>query len=289
MSFSADTVPKSGPRLPGCSRIEQVSCCIPQGRVRTVLFDFDGTISLIREGWREIMVPMMVEVLADLRTGESEADLGAVVAGFVDRLTGKQTIYQMVRLCEEVKARGGVPGDPLDYKRRYHDRLLQRIDGRLRGLKDGSIPPENLMLPGSIELLENLRNRGLALYLASGTDIGYVRNEAELLSVAPYFEGRVFGALDEHKDFSKAMVIRDILHSHGVQGPELLGFGDGYVEIENVKEVGGIAIGVASDEVRRSGVNAWKRERLIRAGADLIVPEYLEQEPLVAYLCGDGG
>ena len=30
---------------------------------RHVLFDFDGTLSLIREGWPEVMVPMMVEVL----------------------------------------------------------------------------------------------------------------------------------------------------------------------------------------------------------------------------------
>jgi len=29
-----------------------------------VLFDFDGTLSLIRSGWVDVMVPMMVEILA---------------------------------------------------------------------------------------------------------------------------------------------------------------------------------------------------------------------------------
>ena len=42
---------------------------------RAVLFDFDGTLSLIRTGWMEVMIPMMVEILAELRTGEAEADL----------------------------------------------------------------------------------------------------------------------------------------------------------------------------------------------------------------------
>ena len=38
---------------------------------RHVLFDFDGTLSLIREGWPEVMVPLMVEVLQATGTDES--------------------------------------------------------------------------------------------------------------------------------------------------------------------------------------------------------------------------
>ncbi|MDP6780100.1 MAG: HAD family hydrolase, partial [Candidatus Latescibacteria bacterium] len=153
------------------------------------------------------------------------------------------------------------------------------------GLAAGSMAPEALTLPGTVALLEHLSDRGFALYLASGTDIAYVRNEARLLGIDRFFAGRIFGALDRHESFSKAMVIQDILREHGLNGDELLGFGDGYVEIENVKAVGGIAVGVASDEKRREGVDAWKRDRLIRAGADVIIPEYREQEQLIAYLC----
>ena len=65
----------------------------------------------------------------------------------------------------------------------------------------------------------------------------------------------------------------------------MLGFGDGYVEIENVKAVGGTTIGVASDEVNREQLNLWKRERLISVGADIIVPHYTEQEALISHLC----
>src|SRR6185295_98620 len=83
------------------------------------LFDFDGTLSLIRTGWIDVMVPMMVRTLAELKTGETEDQLRSVVEEFVWRLTGKETVYQMIALAEEVTRRGGSPRDPLVYKQRY--------------------------------------------------------------------------------------------------------------------------------------------------------------------------
>lgn len=272
------------PLLPGTQTLEQCAA-VSRGRYRSVLFDFDGTLSLIRQGWREIMIPMMVEILSDLKSGETDAQLEAVVAEFVDRLTGRQTIYQMIQLCEEIKKRGGAPEEPVAYKKRFNDLLNAHIAHRIRSLETGAAAPDDLMLLGARNLLDNLIARGLVLYLASGTDLVYVRKEVDLLQLGPYFEDRVYGALDQHENFSKAMVIQNILKTHALQGPELLGFGDGYVEIENVKAVGGAAIGVASDEVNRENLNDWKRERLIGVGADLIIPHYREQDMLIAYLC----
>ena len=266
------------------AEIEQVNPRVARGSYRSVLFDFDGTLSLIREGWREIMVPMMVETLGECRTGETEAQLSRIVTDFVDRLTGRQTIYQMIQLAEEVRKRGGPPPDPVAYKHRYHERLNRHIRDRIQGLRSAAVHAEDLMVPGSLDLLRNLERQGLTLYLASGTDEVYVREEADLLGLTPFFEDRVYGALDRYQDFSKERVIRDLIASQEIEGEELLGFGDGYVEVENVKSAGGTAVGVASDEARRQGVNAWKRERLIQAGADLIVPDFRSQELLVDYL-----
>jgi hypothetical protein len=80
------------------------------------------------------------------------------------------------------------------------------------------------------------------------------------------------------------MVIERLLRENDLHGSELLGFGDGFVEIEEVKRVGGVAVAVASDEVRRQGINGWKRERLIRAGADVVIGEYRCQEDLLGWL-----
>jgi len=253
-------------------------------QARVVLFDFDGTISLIRAGWVNVMVPMMVEILADLHTGETEQELTDVVREFVGRLTGKQTIYQMMALADEVSKRGGAPRDPLEYKKQYLSLLWEKIKHRVEELEKGHVPPEKYLVPGAVPLLESLKARGLKMYLASGTDEVYMKKEADLLQVSKYFDGGVCGALDDYKSFSKAILIRRIISDAGFRGDQFLGFGDGYVEIENVKQVGGVAVGVATDEPECRKIDEWKRKRLTEVGADLIIPNYLEREELMEVL-----
>jgi phosphoglycolate phosphatase len=260
---------------------------LSRGEFRFALFDFDGTLSLLREGWPQVMIPMMVDVLRQTGTAEGEADLSHAVEDFVMRLNGRQTIYQMIQLAEEVKKRGGTPLEPLAYKHRYHDLLMARINGRIEALEQRRTSPEEWVVPGSHALLESLRRRGVTLYLASGTDLKYVRHEAELLGLTPYFGEHIHGALDDYQNFSKQMIIERILRENDLRGEQLLGFGDGFVEIEEIKKVGGAAVAVASDEVRREGVNAWKRDRLVSAGADVVVPEYRRHEELLRWLFHD--
>jgi phosphoglycolate phosphatase len=140
-----------------------------------------------------------------------------------------------------------------------------------------------MMVPGAVAMIQAMRARGVTCYLASGTDEVYVLDEAAALGLSPYFVG-IYGALNDYQDTSKRMVIERILDENQLSGSEFVTFGDGYVEIEDTKAVGGIAVGVASDEVNRQGINEWKRKRLIEAGADLIIPDFREHERLVAYL-----
>ena len=255
------------------------------GHIGHVVFDFDGTISLIRDGWQNVMVPMMVDfLLTETDTSETRAALEAIVVAFVDRLTGKQTIYQMMQLGEEIARRGGTPQEPLAYKDAYNRRLLPVVEARIAGLAAGTLSAEPLRVPMSLEFLQSLRDMGITCYLASGTDVEFVQNEAELLGVADFFNGGIFGALREYQKFSKAMVIQNILSDFGLRGSELLIVGDGYVEIENAKAVGAIAIGVASIEDNVYNMNADKRERLIRAGADIIIPDFRDGARLLEYL-----
>jgi phosphoglycolate phosphatase-like HAD superfamily hydrolase len=266
------------------AELEVINPNVARGRFRSVLFDFDGTLSLIREGWPQVMIPMMVGVLRETGTRESDADLTVAVEEFVMRLNGRQTIYQMIHLADEVRRRGGHPLDPLQYKHRYHDLLMERIFGRLAALESGAAAASDWIVPGSHDLLEALDRRGLTLYLASGTDLKFVRREAELIGVASFFGQHIYGALDDYENFSKQKVIERILRDNDLRGEELLGFGDGFVEIEEIKRAGGVAVAVASDEVRRRGVNAWKRDRLVRAGADIVIPEYRRHKELLRFL-----
>src|SRR3984885_11998254 len=146
--------------------VEKVTPGVSARHARVVLFDFDGTLSLIRSGWMDIMVPMMVEILADLKTGESEEQLRAVVEEFVWRLTGKETIYQMIAFADAVEARGGKPLEPSAYKKMYLDLLWLKIESRVEALRKGQTDPEDYLVPGSLALLDRLKDRGLKMYLA---------------------------------------------------------------------------------------------------------------------------
>jgi len=161
------------------------------------------------------------------------------------------------------------------------------IEGRIKALRSGKARPDDFLLPGARAVLENLKERGVKLYLASGTDIEYVLEEARLLRIDHYFEGRIYGAIDQWERFDKDILIRRILMEHDLRGEEFLAFGDGFAEIEETKKVGGVAVGVASDEFKKQEFNEWKRRRLAHAGADLLVPEFREQETLVTFLFGE--
>jgi phosphoglycolate phosphatase-like HAD superfamily hydrolase len=259
----------------------------PRPDVSHVLFDFDGTLSLIRQGWPDVMVPMFTELLPVV-PGETEADLGRLAFEDIMRLNGKQTIYQMIQLAERIRERGGQAKEPLWYKHEYLRRLELRIKERIDGLQSGKIQADDLLVHEARRLLNDLKQRGLPMYLASGTDLTFVTKEAELLELTPYFGNRIYGALDDHKAFSKKMVIERIIRENGIRGEQLLSFGDGYVEIENTKEVGGLAVAVASDEAHNGSgrMDEWKRERLSGVGADVVIPDFRDAIPLLELILG---
>lgn len=259
----------------------------PRPAITHVLFDFDGTLSLVREGWPEVMVPMFVEMLPKV-SGESEEQRRLMCLDDIMRLNGKQTIYQMIQLAERIKERGGEPREPLWYKHEYLRRLDDRIAGRKAAIQSGKVVRDSLLVHGSRDLLEGLVKRGLKLFLASGTDEVFVKEEAALLDVTRYFGEHIYGAQDNYQNFSKKMVIERILRENSIPGAQLLAFGDGYVEIQNTKEVGGLPVAVASDEANNGSgrVDEWKRQRLLGVGADVVVADYRDAEVLLTKILG---
>ena len=259
----------------------------PRPAISHVVFDFDGTLSLIREGWPVVMLGMFVEMLPG-RGGDSADAVRQMLFDDMMKLNGKQTIYQMIQFAERVKERGGAPQEPLWYKHEYLRRLNQKIEDRLVGLKNRTIAAEKYLVHGSIALLDDLQKRGMKLYLASGTDEQFVKAEAELLGLTKYFGEHIYGAKDDYKSFSKKMVIDRLLKENGIDGRGLLAFGDGYVEIQNTKEVGGLAVAVASDEASNGSgrIDEWKRNRLVGVGADVVIPDYRDEAPLLRKIFG---
>ncbi|MCX6910827.1 MAG: HAD family hydrolase, partial [Verrucomicrobia bacterium] len=188
-----------------------------------------------------------------------------------------------------IKERGGQPREPLWYKHEFLRRLDERIRSRLEALRSGAAKPDDFLVHGSRALLEMLRKRGMTVYLASGTDEPFVKAESEMLDLTRYFGRHIYGAQDDYKTFSKKMVIERILHENKIPGARLLSFGDGYVEIENTKEVGGLAVAVASDEAANGSgrMDEWKRRRLIGVGADVVIPDYRDAGALLELIFGE--
>jgi phosphoglycolate phosphatase-like HAD superfamily hydrolase len=253
-------------------------------QIRYAMFDFDGTISLIRQGWQDIMIPYFMEVLRETGTQETDQEIHDCVQEFVDRLTGKQTIYQCMALDDAVVARGGPKRDPGAYKKEYLRRLDQRICDRKKALEQGA-DPEDYIVPGALKFVRMLQQRGIACYLASGTDEDAVKYEAGLLGLDDIFGSNIRGALDAETTCAKELVIRQLMEEKNIQPKELVSFGDGYVEIELVANLGGLAIGAATNEETRQGVNAWKRQRLISAGANAIIPDFRNAEEIIDRIC----
>jgi len=271
-------------------------CCksIPFGRIKHAVFDNDGTISTLRQGWEQIMAPVMVKtILGDKYQTADETLYHKVrnrVADYIDKSTGIQTVIQMEALVEMVKEFGIVRTDKildkLGYKEIYNDALMELVSRRIEKFKRGELDINDYIIKGALQFLEALRQRGIKLYLASGTDRQDVIAESRALGYAELFDGGVYGALGDVAKYSKKMVIEKIMAENNLQGSELAVFGDGPVEIRECRKRDGIAVGIASDEIRRHGLSTEKRTRLVKAGAHIIVPDFSQHETLIKLLFG---
>jgi len=191
------------------TQIEIINPDIVRGKIKFAIFDFDGTVSLIREGWQQIMIPMMVDILMETPAHEDRPEVEEIVRTYVANTTGKQTIYQMIRLFEEIEKRGGDPQEPLVYKNLYHDLLMNRIIDRREGLRSAELRPVDWAVPGAFDMLQAINQYDISCFLASGTDQKYVLEEADLLGVSDYFVG-IYGALDDSVEITRSRLDRSV-------------------------------------------------------------------------------
>lgn len=259
------------------------------------IFDNDGTVSTLRQGWEEVMEPMMVRAIlgpasdgADFSTRRRVLER---VRDYIDKTTGVQTLVQMKGLAEMVRELGFVPEEEIldehGYKAIYNRDLMARVNRRLSKIERGELDLQDFTLKNAAAFLKSLFDREVLLYLASGTDQEDVDREARTLGYAHFFAGRIYGAVGDIDHEPKKMVLESILADiERSGGGRIITFGDGPVEIRETRRRGGTAVGVASNEVQRYGLNEAKRSRLIQAGADLIIADFSQMARLISLLFG---
>jgi phosphoglycolate phosphatase-like HAD superfamily hydrolase len=275
------------------TEIELVNKLGDKPDISHAIFDHDGTISTMREGWELIMAPIMIKAILGDKYRDMDESLYQKVKNrvdeYIDKTTGIQTLVQMKGLIELIREFGFVPEekilDEFGYKQLYNQELLIMVKVREEKFSKGELSLEDLTMKSSVPFLQRLHASGIKLYLASGTDEEDVKREAGVLGYDHLFEGRIYGAVGDITKEAKKIVLDRILDSIGESAfGKVATFGDGPVEMRETKKRGGVAIGIASNELRRYGLNENKRSRLIKAGADIIIPDFSQFTQLLSLL-----
>ena len=264
----------------------------PATTIRHAIFDHDGTLSTLRQGWEKIMEPMMLQAILGERLKSIPADIfhriEADVRAFIDKTTGFQTLAQMKGMIGLIREYGYIPEaqilDEHGYKAIYNHELLKMVNLRIHKIERGELEPGDFVIKGARQFLEKLHAAGVKLYLASGTDEADVQAEAGVMGYAHLFSGGIHGAVGDLKIEAKRVVVERIIKNGGIAGAELLVVGDGPVELREGGRHGALRLGIASNELCRYGLDLTKRSRLIRAGADLIIPDFSQMNRLLPFL-----
>jgi rfaE bifunctional protein kinase chain/domain len=261
--------------------------------VKHAIFDNDGTVSTLREGWEQIMAPMMIKAVLGDKYQEADESLynkvKAAVYELIDKTTGIQTLKQMKIFLGLIREFDFVPEDQMldeyGYKEIYNNDLMEMVKKREEKIHNRELIVEDFTIKNAVPFIRKLHDKGIRLYLTSGTDEADVKHEASVLGYDSLFEGRIYGATGDINIEAKKIVLDGILDSIGdSEAVSIITFGDGPVEIRETHKRGGTTVGVASNEVRRYGLNESKRTRLIKSGADIIVPDFSQSDQLFRLL-----
>ena len=266
-------------------QIELLPGFTPRPKATHVVFDFDGTLSWIRHGWPEVMQSLMAARFP-LAAGESPDDLRISLFKDMYRFNGRPTSVYMEAMSRQIQERGG-EADPSEMLEAYLVQLDQIANERHEQIRSETCSQDDFIVFGGRALIELMLARGLKVIILSGNPHGQVNEEAELLDLASYCHGHVYGYKDAN-NFSKQSVIEDLMPAENFSGENLIAIGDGAGEIMAAKVLGGLVIAVCSDEEDNGSglVDEHKRNILADAGADAIIADYREPESLLKTFLG---
>lgn len=252
-------------------------------KFKAAFFDFDGTIAALRCGWQDAVTAAACDTLTKI-PGVKKEDVEPIVRAYIEKETGRPMIALGEHLAEEITKRGGTPEAPITYKEQYDVELDKLVAKKIAALESGEKTVANIVTPGVLDFLKLLKANGVALCLASGTDEKRLKEECDQLGLTEYFDQGIYGAREDGTPCEKDFVIKRLLETNGWTGEDLVGFGDGGFDVRAIKNAGGYAVGLATNEAERVGVNEHKRQFLLEAGADAIIPDFADSESLWSFL-----
>lgn len=254
---------------------------------RLVIWDFDGTVSLLRAGWAEIMSGLFLEKWrATVAPQAPDAEQARLQQDLL-RLNGHPPIHQMMDFADQVRRRGGTPESPEAYHQAFQERLSRRIQERLEEsrLQGGDAG----LVPGARRLLECLQQAGVQQHLLSGTARTDLLVEVTELRLTTFFPPpHIHGPGPDDTTFRKAFVMEQLQRSTGFSPNEIACIGDGRVEMVEANRLGFFTLGVACPETELphdpGALDPSKLAILQEAGAQSILRDYLDTSACLHFL-----
>jgi FMN phosphatase YigB (HAD superfamily) len=259
--------------------------CQPRPWISHIVFDFDGTLSWVRHGWPELMFETFRIHWPDadqIHAPDWRTKMESIVYG----MNGKPSLLQMQRYAEEATAVDGKTRDAHKLRDHFQALLDREIYARLHAIESGERGRDAFVIHGARPFLEYLQSLPVTLVILSSSIEHRVRQEAEALGLTGFFGKHIYGSGVDPRGFSKWDVYGRLMADERISGENILSFGDGPVEIECTKRLGGLAVAVCSDEDENgSGVShPYKLRQLLESGADAAIPDFRDAIPLTRHL-----
>lgn len=252
----------------------------PERKFTLAAVDFDGTMSLIRIGWQQVMHGVMKAALYDYHPNLTHID--ADIRTYIAHSTGQPSIIQMAWVDEQVLLYGGPHRGAQHYLDQFSNAMKSQIDARVASITDETTA-DAFMIAGARQFLQALAQRDIRIALVSGTEYHHLVRESAALKIDSYFDAGIFGPGAHAPGFTKHDAIAQLVARYNVAPGALLSVGDGPVEIKAGKALGGYSLAVASDE-QGGGLDEDKRQHLLDADADAVVANFIHLDTLIQAL-----
>jgi len=231
-----------------------------KSKILVAVIDWDGTISLLREGWQKVMQEFIANYISSGSPQKKDFDWAK---NFIIKTLGENTIDQMLGIIEKsVKNKRKILAEKL--RREYRDILEEKI--RAKRIKQAKNNPDKFIVRGIAQFLEALKKRDIKILVFSGSEQNGkngIGQEARILRLEHYFDG-VFGYNGPVRPYNKDNVLKWVIKKYRIKDPsQILVVGDGPKEIKVGKKFGAITIGLMSKNITK--------EILIKSGADFVV------------------
>jgi len=240
-----------------------------KAKILAAIVDWDGTISLLREGWNKVMKDYIANYIS---LNPQKKDL-LWAENFIKETMGENTVDQMLGMMAKAHE-NGVKNMPIDQKKRKNLAEKQRIKYRKsleekmrsKRIKRAKVHPGEFINKGIKKFLQELKKRNVKIFVISGSEQkerGGIEEEVEILKLKHYFE-KVFGYNGQIHPYTKENALKWIIKKYKIKNPlQILVVGDGPKEIKTGRDFGTITIGLVS--------NNLSKKNLLKSGADYIV------------------